>query len=145
MVCQLGSAPSYKPLLRDHVLGLRGYAGIAGNEAACCSAARMPSPLLTLWTGNQLIQHGYSFGLDTLRRHAFSQGELMHVSVVLDRPALVQAFAELLAADGREAGLHSPSSNAFWTAQDTTDQDRMRSLALQIKFNILATRYRVSL
>ena len=54
--------------------------------------------------------------LDTLIQHAFFQAELMHVLVVLGRPCEQQskALQRMLAADGREAGLHS---NALWTAR----------------------------
>ena len=97
----------------------------------------------------------YYFGdslsdLDALRHHALQQANPAHVQEILGRPFQRRSQAlqlnnlqRLLAAEERDGGRHRASGNASWTAAELFD--RQRSLALQVRLNLLPTRHRISL
>ena len=53
-----------------------------------------------------------------------------------------KALQRIVEAEARDIGLHQTSSNAFWASPVITD--RQKSLALQVRFNLLATRHRIA-
>ena len=138
------------------LLKVKAHIGVCGNEAADRLAAqahdmhdapassfadpqdRQPA-WVQFWFGEALSD------LDTLRSHALSRAEMSYVQAVLRRPEgqHSKALHKVLSADGHDAGLHSASSNAFWTACRVTDWQR--SLAMRVRFNILPTRRRIAL
>ena len=138
------------------MLKVRAHIGVQGNEAADHLAAEahdMHDTPVSSFTDPQdrqpaWVQHWFGdtlSDLDTLRKHALHCAELSYEHAVVQRAQSNQskALQKVLAAEGRDGGMHIASSNAFWAASRITD--RQRSLAMQIRFNILTTRYRVAL
>ena len=82
--------------------------------------------------------------LDTLRQHALRHAESRDVHLLLNGPPSrrSKALQRIVEAEARDIGLHRPSSNAFWASSVNTD--RQKSLALQVRFKLLATRHRIA-
>ena len=137
------------------IMKVRAHIGVVGNEAADKLAneahdlhgvevSAFEDPMnrgpawVQHWFGDQLSD------LDTLRKHALQSAQSANTMLTLTRPDRQQSktLMKVKALQNDGHAFDSPHSNAFWNASHITD--RQRSLALQVRFGTLATRYRVA-